>query len=323
LPVNKVPLMVFLKFLLAQQVFVVISDFETVTPKKTRKGEESITPEIRRGLTDRLVAHRSLLNFGILLKDESVISVDNDSKRRWRNFHQVRNGSIAPQRLRIKINKWQFDHISEMGVKLVEEFDKNQVLYTVELNCFRWITDPTFVGRMYFPSDKYITAKLAIAEMEDKLPYLEKEMARLSKQIAWGYEERSASRRFYDKGRYEYEYGLSEPSTVTAWEWVVGSGKEPVVYLPMPDGPKSFPSYISLAESRYEILYHLRPKLVAVVREFELAAWEHRGRDTDRGWDKVYVKRTVWQERRLSRGAILRRREIPRTVRVKPIGSQK
>lgn len=312
-----VPFLAFLKFLVAERIFVVISDLETVTPQKSRKGEESITPGARRGFADRLVAHRTLLNFGILLKDESVFSVDDDPKRRWRNFHQVRNGQIVPLHLQIKITKEQFDRIAEMGVKLEEKFDKNQVFYTVDLGSFRWLTDPTYVGRMYFPSDQYIFSKLAIADLEDKLPFVEKEMARLSKQIAWGYEERTASRRFHDKGRFEYEYGPSEPDTVKAWEWVVDTGKEPVAYQPMPDGPKSFPSYMQLAESRYQILYHIRPRLIAVVREFELAAWEHRGRFTDRGWENVRVKRTVWQARKLSCGVILRRRLIDRTIRVK------
>ncbi len=312
-----VPFLTFLKFLVAERIFIVICDLESVTPVKIRKGEESITPNVRSGIADRLIAHRTLLNFGILLKDDSVISVDDEPKRRWRNFHQVRDGRIAQQDLKIKLSKSQYDQLSGMGVRFVSGFSQYQVLYTLELGCFRWITDPTYVGRMYFPHDRYIAAKLAIADLEEKLPWVEREMARLSKQIAWGYEERTIARRFSDKGRYQYEYGPSEPGSVTGWEWVVDSGKEPAVYTSLPDGPKSFPSYMQLAESRYQILYHTRPALLAEVREFEFAAWEHRGRFTNLGWDRVKIKRTIWQQRRLSKGVVLRRREVDRTIRVK------
>lgn len=315
--VKTVPMLAFLKFLVAQKIFVVISDLEYVLPEKHRKGELSITPGVRSGIADRLVASSVLLNFGILLKDESVLVVTDDSKRQWRNMHQIRNGKIVEQCMRMRLTSHQYSKLIEMGVKLLESYTPTTVLYTLDYSCFRWLTDPTLVGRMYFPRDTYLETKAQIVDLEEKLPWVDKEMRRLSKQIAWHYIDRPAWPRIFRNPKFEYEYGPSEPSDFIGWQWVLETGKQQATYLPMPDGPQSYPSYVSLAESRYEILYHLRPALVAVVREYELAAWEHKGRFADKGWSAKRIKRTLWQVRQLPDGRVLKRRALTKSLRVR------
>ncbi len=317
LAVKTVPILTFLKFLVSQKIFVVISDLEYVFPEKHRKGELSITPEVRSGTADRLVASSILLNFGILLKDESVLVVTDDSKRQWRNMHQIRNGRIAEQSMRMRLTSTQHSTLVEMGVKLLEEYSPTTVLYTLDYSCFRWLTDPSLVGRMYFPHDTYIGAKASIADLEEKLPWVNKEMHRLSKQIAWHYIDRPTWPRIFRNPKFEYEFGPTEPSDFIGWQWVLETGKEPATYSPMPDGPLSYTSYVSLADSRYEILYHIRPALTAIVREFELAAWEHKGRFADKGWSHKRSKRTLWQVRQLSDGRVLKRRELVKSLRVR------
>ncbi len=321
LAIKTVPMLTFLRFLVTQKIFVVISDLEYVLPKKHRKGEVSITPEVRSGIADRLVANSILLNFGILLKDESVLVVTDNSKRRWRNLHQIRNGRITEQSMRMRLSALQYLRFTEMGVKLLEEYSPTTVLYTLDYSCFRWLTDPTLVGRMYFPHDTYLQAKATIVELEEKLPWVDKEMRRLSKQIAWHYIDRPTWPRVFRNPQFEYEYGPTEPSDFVGWQWVLETGKEPTSYLSMPDGPLSYPSYVSLAESRYQILYHLRPALMAIVREFELAAWEHKGRFADKGWSNTRTKRTLWQVRELPDGRVLKRRALVKSVRVRAASS--
>ena len=322
LAIKAVPMLTFLRFLVTEKIFVVISDLEYVLPEKHRKGEVSITPNVRSGIADRLVASSILLNFGILLKDESVLVVTDDSKRQWRNLHQIRNGRIAEQSMRMRLTLRQYLKLMEMGVKLLEEYSSTTVLYTLDYSCFRWLTDPSLVGRMYFPHDTYLQAKASIVELEEKLPWVEKEMRRLSKQIAWHYIDRPTWPRVFRNPKFEYEYGPTEPSDFIGWQWVLETGKEPTTYSPMPDGPLSYPSYVSLADSRYEILYHLRPALMATVREFELAAWEHKGRLADKGWSHRRTKRTLWQIRQLPDGRVLKRRALVKSIKVRAGSSQ-
>ncbi len=315
----KVSLVDFLRYLVRQKVFVVISDLEYAFAQKHRRGEVSISPNTRSGYADRLVANSTLLNFGILLRDESVLSVDDNPQRKWRNLHQIRNGQVAQQSMRLRLTRDQYLRIEAMGVDLAEQYDPDTVLYCLKYDSFRWMTDPSLVGRMYFVNNEYVRAKRAIVELEHRLEWLESEMRRLSKQIAWKYIDfHDRPPRTLARPKFVYDYAPNEPGDFIGWEWVLEPVGEPKTFQPMSDGPRSYPSFVMLAGDRYEILYHLRPKLTAIVREYELAAWEHWGRKAENRWDQMRVKRTVWQFRKLSDGSTLRRRDLVRRVRVRP-----
>ncbi len=302
---------------------MVIAGLEYAFAQKNRKGEISISPDIRSGYADRLVANSTLLNFGVLLRDESVVSVDNNPQRMWRNLHQIRNGQIVKQTMRLRLTRTQYQKVEAMGVRLVEPYDPTTVLYSLRHDSFRWMTDPTLVGRIYFDNGEYVRAKRSIVELEHKLKWFEVEMRRLSKQIAWQYiDSRDRIPRTFMRPKFIYDYEPTEPGNFVGWQWVLEPSESLEDYRPMPDGPKSYISFVSLAESRYEVLYHLRPRLTAIVREYELAAWEHWGKEAENRWSQTRVKRTLWQARKLSDGSLLRRRDLVRSVRVRPGSTQ-
>lgn len=306
----------FMRYLVDHKIFVVISDYDPVSPQKSRKGEVAVSGT-RFGVADRIVAHRELLNFGILFRDEAVISIDNNPRRKWRNFHQIRDGKLVRQTIEVRLTGAQRLELEERGVRFIESSPSDTVLLGVDQSSFVWLTDPSLVGRIYFKNGEYLAHKRTVAYCDEKLEWLKLERARLKNQIVWSSYPLWIRRGIDKLDDFEYIYGPAVAGTFTAWIWELDEDRPRTDFTAYPDRALAYASYQQVVAERRNILFHIRPKSMAVVREYELAAWEHKGRLSQNGWSQVTIKRTTWSQRNLGTEVRLRRRSCSKIVSVR------